>query len=122
MAIKWLDRRYVVNHPDGSAWGTEASTAWTPIELMEASLGLCVAKSLNLAMAQDGIEADRFDVSVSSAKATSGAPRLANMELKVELPELFDPDYRDKLLQHASRICTIGNTLKKGSEIEYESA
>lgn len=119
--VSWSDRQYKVKNGDGAVWGTEASASWTPVELLECSLAFCVAKSLNIVMERDGVEADAFVVAVRAAKAAAGAPRLESFEIDVELPPLFEPGYKEKLLRHASQLCTIGNTLKRGSELRYES-
>ncbi|MBN2980900.1 OsmC family protein [Cohnella algarum] len=119
--VSWTDNHYVVKDGEGVEWGTEASTSWTPIVLLECSLALCVAKSLNMAMERDGVEADRFVVTLHSAKAGSGASRIERFDLSVELPNLFESGYKEKLVRHASQICTIGNTLKRGSELSYEA-
>ncbi|WP_213528511.1 OsmC family protein [Paenibacillus cisolokensis] len=121
ITVKWFEGKYHVQDGRQAIWGTEASQAWTPVELLESSLALCVAKSLNIRMDQDGVSADDFTVVVHSNKSASGVPRLESFNVEVQLPAYLHPEYKDKLLRQASQICTIGNTLKRGAEIGYET-
>ncbi|MCU4668412.1 OsmC family protein, partial [Bacillus paralicheniformis] len=92
----------------------------TPIELLEASLGMCITISLQKMFERDGIEVleDEFSVSVSAAKAPEGPSRVEKCSVSVKLPEHLPTDYKKKLITSAERACTIGNTLKRGVTID----
>lgn len=100
-------------------WASEAAAGWSPLEMMEGALALCVAKSLQAVMKRDDIEAEWMEVLLQSRKAEAGASRVEHFQVEVSLPPYLSSDYQEKLLKHASMICTIGNTYKRGSEISY---
>ena len=99
---------------------TPNSDGLSPIELLEASLGMCITISLQRMFERDGIEVqeDEFSVSVSAAKAPDGPSRVEKCTVSVKLPEHLPTDYKKKLITSAERACTIGNTLKQGVTID----
>ncbi|RXZ82065.1 OsmC family peroxiredoxin [Paenibacillaceae bacterium] len=100
-------------------WASEAAAGWSPLEMMEGALALCVAKSLQAIMKRDDLEAEEMEVLLQSRKAEAGASRVEHFQVEVSLPSYLNSEYQEKLLKHASMICTIGNTYKRGSEISY---
>ncbi|KUL15219.1 OsmC family protein [Bacillus paralicheniformis] len=99
---------------------TPNSDGLSPIELLEASLGMCITISLQRMFERDGIEVqeDEFSVSVSAAKAPDGPSRVEKCTVSIKLPEHLPTDYKNKLITSAERACTIGNTLKRGVTID----
>ncbi|WP_276577875.1 OsmC family protein, partial [Bacillus thuringiensis] len=65
------------------------SDGLSPIELLDASLGMCITISLQRMFERDGIEVqeDEFSVSVSAAKAPYGPSRVEKCTVSVKLPE-----------------------------------
>ncbi|ARD48859.1 OsmC family protein [Sporosarcina sp. P33] len=94
----------------------------SPIELLEASLGLCVAITIKRMLERDGIEVpeDELFVKVAAKKAIKGPSRIEQCVVNVRFPELIASDYRKKLLLSAERACTIGNTLKESVVIRTQ--
>ncbi|MGF7049645.1 putative OsmC-like protein [Paenibacillus sp. DS2015] len=92
----------------------------SPRELLEASLGLCVAISLQKILDYDKKEYDKssIGVEVTAVKAADGTNRFTNFNVQVKLPSTLDPTYKEKLMTVVERACTIGNTLKGEAIIE----
>lgn len=113
---------------DGSTYQTSSDYAYkppegaeySPMDIMCEALGMCIAVSLVRLLEQDGIQREALRVEIEPFKAQGGSPRVEKFRVQVELPFYLDELYMDKLLTQASRICTIGNTIKRSAEIEYE--
>lgn len=101
---------------------TPNSKGLSPIELLEASLGLCIVISLQRMFERDDITVldHEFSVEVSAKKALEGPSRVERCMVTVKFPEHFTAEYKKKLIISAERACTIGNTLKQGLTIDIE--
>ncbi len=95
------------------------SNGLSPKELLEASLGLCVAISLQKIFERDNIEVDEKAVSieVTAVKAQASPSRFEKFDVTIGLPNQFTDEYKQKLILSVERACTIGNTLKNGVTI-----
>lgn len=93
----------------------------TPIELLTSSLGLCVFITLSKMFERDAIEMDedQLSIAVSAKKAESSPARIESFDVEITMPEHLEESYRAKLVRSAKRACTIGNTLKQGTTINY---
>lgn len=91
----------------------------TPKELLEASLGLCVAISMQKMFERDDIEVadDEISIEVSASKGEVSTTRFEKMDVSIALPDHFSAKYKKKLLVSVERACTIGNTLKNSVTI-----
>ncbi|MBB6637524.1 OsmC family protein [Cohnella thailandensis] len=117
ISITWSNRGFTVNS-DGAYQPPEGASQ-SPMDILCESLGLCVAVTLVKLLDEAGKESDGLKVEVDPHKAKIGAPRVENMEVSVDFPGDVPVEAKERLLLHASRLCTIGNTLKRGSEIQY---
>ncbi len=95
------------------------SNGLSPKELLEASLGLCIAISLQKIFERDNIEVDEKEVSieVTAVKALNSPSRFEKFDVSIALPNQFSDKYKQKLIISVERACTIGNTLKNGVTI-----
>ena len=95
------------------------SNGLSPKELLEASLGLCIAISLQKIFERDQIEVDDKDISieVTAVKAPNSPSRFEKFDVSIALPNQFSEAYKQKLMLSVERACTIGNTLKNGVTI-----
>ncbi|UVI30740.1 OsmC family protein [Paenibacillus spongiae] len=100
---------------------TPGEDGLSPIELLSSSLALCVSISLVKLMEKDSVDAGKISVAVEAFKAKSLPSRVERFEIIVSLPGIIGPDYADKLIHEAERVCTIGTTLKVGVRIETEA-
>ncbi|MNB75204.1 OsmC-like protein [compost metagenome] len=118
IAIRWngssykTTSDYTYEPPDGAAL--------SPMDIMCEALGMCIAVSLVRLLEQEEIEENELIIEVQPHKASVGAPRVEKFRITADFARSLDSDLREKLLTHASRICTIGNTLKRGAELTYE--
>ncbi|MBP1991819.1 OsmC family protein [Paenibacillus eucommiae] len=117
-------QNYNIRNENGfSTYGVTAPDAegMTPIELLSSSLALCVSISLVKLMERDGVDPGQLSISIEAEKAADSPSRVERFVLDIQLPELLDPAYRNKLIKSAERACTIGNTLRRGAEIEIKA-
>lgn len=119
ITVHWKDKQFRLSNTAGDEW-EPAANAWTPLEMMEGALALCIGKSLLMVMERDEVEADAMTITLHTQKASAGASRAEKFHLEVTLPPYLGREYQEKLLRHASAICTVGNTIKRGAEIAYE--
>ena len=91
----------------------------SPKELLEASLGLCVAISLQKMFERDNIEVEDKDISIEviASKGENGPAHFEKFDVTITFPDHFSADYKQKLIRSVDKACTIGNTLKKGVAI-----
>ncbi|MDV7143869.1 OsmC family protein [Tropicimonas sp. TH_r6] len=83
----------------------------TPVDLLLASLGACIAKSLEIVAEQRNQRLSPFSVEVAGKKATDLPNRLGSVDIRVVGRLTDDADISTELLRHAKSICTISNTL-----------
>lgn len=92
----------------------------SPKELLEASLGLCIAISMQKMFERDDVKVEDHDISieVSASKGEANTNRFEKLDVSIKFPEHFTVKYKKKLLVSVERACTIGNTLKNSVTIE----
>ncbi|MEK3936620.1 OsmC family protein [Sporosarcina sp. FSL W7-1349] len=125
--IRRINGEYGIHNDNGmQVKGMEAANGngLSPIELLESSLGLCIAITMQRMFERDGVAVaeHEFSVAVSATKAVEGPSRIEQCVVKVRLPDHFTPEYKKKLMVSAERACTIGNTLKQGITIRTEES
>jgi putative redox protein len=93
-------------------------TAATPLELLAASLGACIALYAHQFCVKRGIPDDGLRVEVDWANAK--APyRISRFDVRVVLPESLPEQYRAPL-ERAVRTCPVHNTLSHPPELNVE--
>lgn len=96
----------------------KSSAGLTPIELLESSLGLCMLIVMNRMLQRDNYENVEVEVSIKGKKAEEGPSHVESLELSVSFSgQELDESYRKKIVKSAEKACTIGNTLRNGTNI-----
>src|SRR5699024_4536974 len=92
----------------------------SPKELLEASLGLCIAISMQKMFDRDDVTVEDHDISieVSANKGEANTNRFEKLDVSIQFPDHFSAKYKKKLLVSVERACTIGNTLRNSVTIE----
>lgn len=98
--------------------GGGMDSAPTPIELLGASLGSCVAFYLHHFFHKRGLPADDISVSVIQT-SVSNPNRIGSFEVTVQLPADI-PDHYMPMLQRVIDACPAHNTLVAGSKIDVK--
>lgn len=84
-----------------------------PVEYLEASVAMCVAKTLDFLDERDGLELSGYDVEVTSTSDQSLRPRrLSEVTVNITFTDQLDPVLDKKLKIKAERGCVIGHTLE----------
>jgi uncharacterized OsmC-like protein len=84
-----------------------------PVEYLEASVGMCVAKTIDFLDARDALELSGYDVQVTSTIDDTLKPRrLSEITVKIEFVDALDRALAKKLKLKAKRGCVIGHTLE----------
>ncbi|GEM05391.1 hypothetical protein HMI01_23790 [Halolactibacillus miurensis] len=84
-----------------------------PVEYLEASVAMCVAKTLDFLDERDGLELTGYNVEVTSTSDQSLRPRrLSEVTVKIQFDDALDPALVKKLKLKAKRGCVIGHTLE----------
>ncbi|SNS98576.1 OsmC family protein [Tropicimonas sediminicola] len=81
----------------------------TPVELLLASVGACIAKSLEIVAEERPLPP--FSVEVTGTKATDLPNRVGSIGIRVVGKLSDDADRSAELLRRAKSICTVSNTL-----------
>lgn len=95
--------------------GGGADSAPTPLELLGASLGSCIAYYVHQFFHTRGLPADGIVVAVSH-RSTSNPTRIESFDVKVTLPAEV-PQHYMPLLKRVIDICPAHNTLSMGAQI-----
>lgn len=83
----------------------------TPVDLLLASLGACIAKSIEMAAAQDRQHLAPFRVEVAARKATDLPNRIGMVDIRIIGRLTEDDGLSARLVRKAKSICTVSNTL-----------
>lgn len=91
-----------------------------PKELIEASVGLCMALTTRQILKRDGIDynLDDLSVTVHASKSEGIKNRFTTFDIQLQLPETLDELYKKKLLKSVKKGCTIGNTIGNGATVK----
>ena len=103
---------------DQTIAGGGRDSAPTPLELLGASLGSCIAYYVHHFFHTRGLPADDIRVEVTQQKA-SHPTRIESFAVKLTLPGDVPEKYLP-LLQRVLDTCPAHNTLKLGAEIAVE--
>lgn len=95
--------------------GGGTDSAPTPLELLGASLGSCIAYYIHHFFHTRGLPADDIVVAVSH-RSTTNPTRIESFDVKVTLPADVPPQYMP-LLQRVIDACPAHNTLSMGANI-----
>ncbi|GAB2556797.1 OsmC family protein [Gracilibacillus alcaliphilus] len=122
--VKWSHNSLEIsNTKDNQVIGAENAEeqGFTPIELLTGALGQCIVISLSRLLKRDGVSfhEDDLQVTVHAQKAEQGPSRVEQFTVDIKLSLDLDDKYRKRLIKSAERACTIGNTLKTGTQISY---
>ena len=87
---------------------------FSPRELLEASVALCVSITLESILERDQSTADKneIQVDVTASKAEGIKNRFTDFDVVVTFPHTLDENYKKKLEKSIERGCTVSNTLK----------
>lgn len=88
----------------------------TPLELLGASLGTCVALYVRKFLATRHLTADGLRVEVVQHGA-SNPSRTGRFDVRIILPEAIPSVYRP-MLEAVARVCPVHNTLAHGAEVQ----
>ncbi|HEX6574823.1 MAG TPA: OsmC family protein [Gemmatimonadaceae bacterium] len=100
---------------DQTLKGGGTDSAPTPLELLGASLGSCIAYYIHHFFHTRGLPADGISVSVSH-RSTTNPTRIEGFEVQVALPADVPPQYMP-LLQRVIDACPAHNTLVSGAKV-----
>jgi putative redox protein len=103
---------------DQPAHNGGADSAATPLELLAASLGSCIALYAHQFCQARGIPHEGMNVEVQWETA-KGPSRIGRFDVRVTLPESFPDEYRDAI-ERAVRACPVHNTLTHSPDIAVE--
>jgi uncharacterized OsmC-like protein len=96
--------------------GGGTDSAPTPIELLGASLGSCIAYYMHHFLHVRGLPADDISVSVTQ-KSAANPSRVESFDVMVKLPADI-PEHYMPLLRRVLDACPAHNTLAGGSKID----
>jgi len=100
---------------DQTLAGGGADSAPTPLELLGASLGGCIAYYVHQFLTTRDLPADGIKVSVSQTRAASPS-RIDSFSVAVQLPAEI-PERYASVLERVLEICPAYNTLSHGAKI-----
>jgi putative redox protein len=100
---------------DQSVRAGGADSAPSPLELVSAALGSCVAVYVHQFCESRGLPHDGMRVEVSPSSAT-GENRIAELAVRVCLPREF-PAHTMEMLERVVRSCPVHNTLTHGARV-----
>jgi putative redox protein len=92
-----------------------ADSAPSPLELVSAALGSCVAVYVHQFCESRGLPHDGMRVEVSPSSAT-GENRIAELAVRVCLPRELPP-HTMEMLERVVRSCPVHNTLTHGARV-----
>lgn len=100
--------------------GSPSMEGLNPLELFDAALAGCLALSVRIAARTLGLSArlGPVTVEVRGTKAADAPSRIARQVCRFAIAGDLTADERARLIAEAHRICTIGNSLADGVEIE----
>lgn len=99
---------------DQSEKGGGRDSAPSPIELLGASLGSCVALYVHKFLLTRGLPTDSLEVEVVQHSAQN-PNRIARFEVRVRLDDI--PAVYRPMLEAVARVCPAHNTLAHGAEV-----
>lgn len=91
-------------------------TAMLPPESLLASLGNCLGMVIALTCLNKEIPYEGMEVSVT-ADFKDGGNRMDNFRCEVKMPKELD-DRQRKIVENATHLCKVGNTLSHGAKVE----
>jgi uncharacterized OsmC-like protein len=94
----------------------------TPVDLLLASLGACIAKSLEIVAGQHRQPLAPFSVQVAGQKATDLPNRLGSVDIRIVGRLTDDADLSSELVRQAKSICTVSNTLNCTLTLDHDGA
>ncbi|WP_404403483.1 OsmC family protein [Pelagibacterium halotolerans] len=99
--------------------GGASESGMTPVEMLDAALAGCLVLSVRIAARKRGWQ-DRLvsvDVDVQHEKAADGPSRVTKFRSAFRIEGDFDESERKALIAEAHDLCTVGNTLERGTQI-----
>lgn len=94
-----------------------AAPTGSPVEILLAALGACIARSIEIAAASAKQTIGPVDVTVSGRKAADLPNRVARYEIRVDGGFTDDPATAQDLLAKAKAACTVSNSLNGAFDI-----
>ncbi len=108
-------------HLDGAgalSYGeADAAPSGSPVEILLAALGACIARSIEIAATSAKQAIGPVDVTVAGRKAADLPNRVENYEIRVDPGFADDPATARDLLAKAKAACTVSNSLNGAFDI-----
>ena len=83
----------------------------TPVDVLLASVGHCIVKSIQWAANQREINLNAFSVEIIGTKALNVPNRLAKIDMAIIGQIVDDTQLSQRILQQAKAICTVSNSM-----------
>ncbi|GEM01522.1 OsmC-like protein [Halolactibacillus halophilus] len=84
-----------------------------PVDYLEASVAMCVAKTLDFLDTRDALELSGYEVTVTSKSDDTLKPRrVSDVKINIHFIDALDTALAKKLRLKAKRGCMIGHTLE----------
>ena len=83
----------------------------TPVDVLLASVGYCLVKSIQLVAAKRRVDVGSFAIKIVGTKALDVPSRLDSVEAVVIGRITDDQQHAERILKQAKAICTVSNTL-----------
>ena len=98
---------------------SDADEGFTPLELLDAALASCLAVSIRYAARRHGIaeHVGRIEVAVDHEKAPDDLSRVVRFHARYVFAGEISAEERAMLIAEAHRLCTVGNTIARGTDI-----
>jgi putative redox protein len=104
---------------DQTARGGGEDTAPTPLELLGAALGTCIALYVEQFCTSRGIAHEGMRVEVESHSAAN-PHRIGTFVVRVVMPTEL-PERTMNLLERVARSCPVHHTLEDGAEVQFHT-
>jgi uncharacterized OsmC-like protein len=96
-----------------------STPGYSPVDLLYAAVAGCLVQSLRIAASEMKV-LDRLrhaHAEVNGRKAPDGPPRIAHIDIGIEVDGDFDEATKDALVARAKELCTVSNTLAGSPEL-----
>ena len=94
----------------------------SPVEILLAALGACIARSIEIAATGAGQTIGPVDVTVSGRKAADLPNRVERYEIRVDGGFVDDPAVARDLLARATAACAVSNSLAGAFDVSPTGA
>ncbi len=95
-----------------------SSPGYSPVDLLYASVAGCLVLSVRIAASEMRLIDRLVEVraEVKGRKAPHEPPRIAHLDIRIEVDGEFDDAERHALIERGEELCTVSNTLKNSPQ------